>query len=401
MKQGGAHTPDEGAPANGISVSGTNQSEMRAQNERLVLTLLRRKGSLARAEIARLTGLSAQTAARLITSLEKDGLIKRGEPQRGRVGQPSIPMSLNRNGAFFLGLKVGRRSVEVALIDFLGAIIDREKLVYDYPDFDTVRDFAVTGTARIMDRVGTRKSKRVAGLGIAIPFHLWNWAMKIGVSPDLMANWQTRDLREELSQRIDLPIFLQNDASAACSAELAFGEGELPPNFVVFFLGFFIGGGLVLRGSLYTGSKGNAAGFGPLIVPNRDGESHQLINHASLSTLERRLIQAGRDYKHMWESPEGWDIPADILEDWLEETANALAHAIRATQTILDLDEVLIDGWLPRDILAELTERISRNLSTLDITGINWPKIRMGTVGPDARFLGAASLPLTTRYMIE
>ena len=93
MKQGGAHTPDEGAPANGISVSGTNQSEMRAQNERLVLTLLRRKGSLARAEIARLTGLSAQTAARLITSLEKDGLIKRGEPQRGRVGQPSIPMS--------------------------------------------------------------------------------------------------------------------------------------------------------------------------------------------------------------------------------------------------------------------------------------------------------------------
>ena len=44
----------------------------------------------------------------------------RGEPIRGRVGQPSVPLSINPEGAFFLGLKVGRRSADLVLVDFLG-----------------------------------------------------------------------------------------------------------------------------------------------------------------------------------------------------------------------------------------------------------------------------------------
>lgn len=393
--------PDKRPDGGGFSVAGTNQTEMRERNERLVLTLLRRTGSLAKAEIARRTGLSAQTVARLIHALEEDGLIRRGEPQRGRVGQPSIPMSLDRNGAFFFGLKVGRRSVELLLIDFLGAVVDREKQVYDYPAFDAVLEFTVTKSAEITARLEPGRRARIGGLGIAMPFHLWNWAPRIGVSPELMADWETRDLRAELLERIDLPIFLQNDATAACSAELVFGAGDLPANFAGFYVAFFIGGGLVLRGSLYTGASGNAAGFGPLLVPDLAGDIRPLIDLASLATLEARLARAGRDCRHLWESPDGWDVPAPILDDWLAEAAHALAYAIRATQTTLDLDAVLLDGWLPRDILQDLTARVARALDAIDMTGMARPDIRMGTVGPDARPLGAASLPLTARYLIE
>ena len=107
-------TRDKGeeAVADAFSGAGTNQSGMRESNERLVLTLLRREGGLAKAEIARKTGLSAQTVSRLIGTLEGEGLIRRGDPQRGRVGQPSVPLSLDPTGAYFLGLKVGRRLVE-------------------------------------------------------------------------------------------------------------------------------------------------------------------------------------------------------------------------------------------------------------------------------------------------
>ena len=42
--------------------------------------------------------------------LERDGLLVREEPMRGKVGQPSIPMSLNPEGAFSIGFKFGRRS---------------------------------------------------------------------------------------------------------------------------------------------------------------------------------------------------------------------------------------------------------------------------------------------------
>ena len=73
--------------ANGVR--GSNQSGMRAHNERLVLSLLRQHGALAKSDIARITGLSAQTVSVIMRALEQDGLLMRGEPVRGRIGQPS------------------------------------------------------------------------------------------------------------------------------------------------------------------------------------------------------------------------------------------------------------------------------------------------------------------------
>jgi predicted NBD/HSP70 family sugar kinase len=391
----------QGGLSDGSGPLGTNQSGMRESNERLVLTLLRRSAGLASAEIARRTGLSAQTVSRMIRAMERDDLIARGTPQRGRVGQPSVPLSLNPNGAFFLGLKVGRRSVEMVLTDFLGQIIDREKQIYAYPDFDKVVAFTVASGNAIRDRLDPVHQSRVAGMGIAMPFHLWNWAAQIGVEPGAMANWQTRDLRRELAERIDLPLFLQNDASAACSAELVFGTSLRPANFLGFFVAFFIGGGLVLRGSLFTGATGNAAGLGPLLVPDTDGTMRALIELASLASLEKRLVQTGHDPMQIWDDPEGWNIPTSALSDWLDGAAHGLAHAIRAAQTLLDLDAILLDGWLPRHVVADLTLRVDTALDDLDMSGMTRPAILSGTIGADARTLGAASLPLSARFLVE
>ena len=118
-----AQTPREDTPS--PLQRGTNQAGMREQNERLVLSLVRRHGSLAKSEIARMTGLSAQTVSVIMRHLEKDRLLRRGEPQRGRVGQPSVPLSLDPEGAFFLGAKVGRRSLDFVLVDFVGGIRHR------------------------------------------------------------------------------------------------------------------------------------------------------------------------------------------------------------------------------------------------------------------------------------
>ncbi len=80
---------------------GSNQTAVRAYNERLVLSLVRRHGSMAKVDIARSTGLSAQTVSVIMRSLENDGLLVRGEPKKGRVGQPSVPLSLNPEGRLF------------------------------------------------------------------------------------------------------------------------------------------------------------------------------------------------------------------------------------------------------------------------------------------------------------
>lgn len=375
---------------------GTNQSGMRAQNERLVLTLLRRQGAMPKAEIARATGLSAQTVSVIMRALEADGLLLKGERQRGRVGQPSVPMALNPDGVFFLGLKVGRRSIEMILTDFLGAIRARRKQVHRYPDFEDVLNFATRSAKELRDGIDPT---RMGGIGIALPNHLWSWATRLGVDPSAMEAWAHRDLAQELAEATGLAIYRQNDATSACSAELVFGQETLPAHFLHLFVAFFIGGGLVFNRALFSGGSGNAAGMGTLLVPDRAGQMRPLIDHASLVQLEARMRDRGLDEMALWESPANWAIPADVLEPWLEETAFALAGAIHASQAILDLDAVLIDGWMPAALRESLVTRVAQEFGRIDQTGISPPDIRQGSIGPDARAFGAASLPLSDRWL--
>ena len=83
---------------------GSNQMGMRQFNERVVLQALRVHGSLAKADIARLTGLTAQTIGLITARLDEDQLLRREAPVRGRVGQPSVPLGLHPDGAFAIGI---------------------------------------------------------------------------------------------------------------------------------------------------------------------------------------------------------------------------------------------------------------------------------------------------------
>ena len=123
----------EKAGADDFGLRGSNQSGMRDHNERRVLSLVRQQGGLAKSDIARISGLSAQTGSVIMRGLEQDGLLLRGEPMRGRIGQPSVPMHLNPEGAFFLGLKIGRRSADLTLVDFMGRVRGIERQIYRYP----------------------------------------------------------------------------------------------------------------------------------------------------------------------------------------------------------------------------------------------------------------------------
>ncbi|NBO20890.1 MAG: ROK family transcriptional regulator, partial [Rhodobacteraceae bacterium] len=231
---------------------------MRAHNERLVLSLVRQQGALAKSDIARMTGLSVQTVSVIMRALENDGLLVRGEPIRGRVGQPSVPMSLAADGALFLGLKIGRRSADLVLIDFLGQIRATRRRIYRYPTPGAVVAFVQDALPSILDDLPTEQRDRVAGMGVAMPFQLWSWVAYIGAPQAEMDAWRNRDIQSEIAAIAGMPVFVQNDATAACGAELVFGTGERPKDFLYFYFGTFIGGGLVLNGQLFTGRTGNA-----------------------------------------------------------------------------------------------------------------------------------------------
>ena len=390
----------EHAPFN-TGARGSNQSGLRAHNERLVLSLVRRHGALAKADIARRTGLSAQTVSVIMRQLEGDGLLFKGDPIRGKVGQPLVPMRLNPDGAYFLGLKIGRRSAELVLTDFLGQVLDRCMTIHDFPTPDAMVAFARDSVARMTGDLSAAQRGRIAGLGIAMPYQIWKWADLIGIDPALMAAWRHRDIRGDIAAMLDLPVFLQNDASAACGAELTFGTARGSSTFLYFYIGYFIGGGLVLNGSLYTGPSDNAGAVGPTPVPAPGHGFQHLMDVASLSTLERRVAAQGRPTREIWAQPEGWDLPQDVVEAWIDEAAAALAHAIFSALCFIDFECIVIDGWLPATLRAALVARTRAALDGYDPAGIVPPAIEEGSVGPDARALGAASLPLSERFLLD
>ena len=380
---------------------GSNQSGMRDHNERLVLSLLRQQGALAKSDIARISGLSAQTVSVIMRALEHDGLLLRGEPQRGRIGQPSVPMSLAPDGALFLGLKIGRRSADLSLVDFLGQVRASRRCTYRYPTPGTIVSFVGEAVPDLLEVLPPPLRGRVGGLGVAMPFQLWNWVTAIGAPQQEMDAWRDFDIQVPLAAITGLPVYVQNDATSACGAELVFGTGERPKDFLYFYFGYFIGGGLVLNGQLFLGRSGNAAGVGPLPVPGPDGRMRRLFDLASLSVLADAMRRAGESSDHLWASPDNWQVSDEILSDWLDMAAEGLASAILSAATLLELEAVVIDGWMPVTVRAEVTRRTDDALARLDLSGVTPPQIRQGTVGAQARSLGAAAIPLSQRYLID
>ena len=391
---------DQGTLPEGLR-QGSNQSGMRAFNERLVLTLIRETGALAKAEIARRTGLSAQTVSVIIRALEADGLVVPGEPMRGKRGQPSVPISLAKDGAFFFGLKVGRRSLDLVLADFLGNVLHRVRTHHPFPTPDGTVKFANDSVADILRKLPPEHSARIAGLGIAMPFQLWDHADTLGIDAADMAEWRDRDIASDIGLHWDFPVSVCNDASSACGAELVFGDQNRPRDFLYFFVGFFIGGGLVLDNTLYTGRTGNAAAVGSMMVPAVDGKMRRLVDVASLQTLENTLADSGDQGTMIWDTPESWNVPAAQLETWLNSAAQGIAQAVLSSVCLMDVGHVMIDGWLPKRMRAELVQRTEDHVSQLSVAWVQMPKIVAGTIGSDARALGAASLPLSKRFLID
>lgn len=380
---------------------GANQVRGGAYNERLVLSLVRLYGALSKADIARRSGLSAQTVSVIMRVLEKEGLLSRGEPVRGRVGQPSIPMHINPDAVYSFGLKMGRRSADLVLMDFVGRIRMQLHRTYAYPLPDEILAFVTSGIRELEDRLDDKQRGRIAGLGIAAPFELWNWAEEVGAPPGAMDVWRDVDLQADIAARVSHPVFMQNDATSACGAELVFGVGPSYPDFVYFFIGSFIGGGIVLNSAIFSGRTGTAGAIGPLPVRGKNGETMQLLEIASIFVLENMLRERGIDPEPLWYSADGWVDFGEPMEAWIQDSAKALAQAIVAAASIVDFSAAVIDGGFPDWVRSRVVQATIDEAAKLDLQGVVMPEIIEGAVGAQARAIGGASLPIFARYLTD
>lgn len=387
--------------ANQTLSRGTTQSGVRLYNERLVLSLIRLYGSLPKAEIARLTGLSAQTVSVIVRQLEGDGLLLRMKPKRGKVGQPLIPFELNPDGAYAIGMKVGRRSGDLILLDLTGKVRRTLHRPYMFPSPADLLAFVRSGVEDLISDFNDVARERISGLGVAAPFELWNWEEDVGAPHDALEAWRGFDLAGEIAQTFDWPVHFCNDATAACAAELLFGKGQDYQDYAYFYLGYFIGGGIVINGSLYQGRSGNAGALGSFPVATDGGRFIQLIKTASFNVLERQIRRAGGDSELLWRDPSDWTGIGDVLDGWIAEAATGIAAASAGVASVLEPAAIVIDGAMPLDVRARLTNAVRESVRHVDMQGISPFDIVEGTIGFDARAMGAASLPLFDNFIIN
>jgi predicted NBD/HSP70 family sugar kinase len=372
-----------------------NQLGMRQINDRVVLQALRVHGSLAKADLARLTGFTAQTIGQITARLDADGLLSHAEPVRGRVGQPSVPLGLAPDGAFALGVHIGRRSADWLLVDFTGQVREHLSMDYDFPDVPVLLPAIRRNLHQLLRGLGARR-ERVVGVGVAAPFQLGGWHRLLGLSAARSRAWNQIDLAAEVQGFTELPVSFARDSSAACVAELLQGRGRELRSFLYLFMDTFVGGALVLDSRLHRGLHGNAGAVASMPLRTARGKDlpPQLVSQASVWGLEQRLRDHGLDPLAAYDARALQPPWLPHSRAWLVQSAQALAQCITSGIAFLDVDAVVLDGAVAPELLGALCDRTRDALDAYDWEGLQRPRLELGGIGSDARALGGALLPL-------
>lgn len=377
---------------------GLQHASLRAANRRAVLTTIAMQSGRSNAEVSRHTGLAPQTASAIVAELEAEGMVLRGEVLRGRRGQPATPLFLNAEGAYAIGCELGRRHLEIVLINLSGTVIARYRRDFDYPDASSAAEEIAGLAKQFVESIAAEHRHRLVGIGLATPTNIGRNIEELGAPPEQGVLWAGLDLRAGIEARTGLITQWYNDGNAACWAEVSFHPAPRPASFTYLFVTTFLGAGIIAQHRLWEGPTGNSANLGSMLVPGRDGKLEFGHRLASLSALQRRLAAAGIAVPTGNPLDWPWDSWEPVLGDWIAEAAGALSKIVVNAAAAFEFDTAVIDGVLPRPILARLVEETRRQLPMLPATTLDKPQVLPGHAGVSAPAIGAAMLPLYRRY---
>jgi predicted NBD/HSP70 family sugar kinase len=214
-----------------------------------------------------------------------------------------------------------------------------------------------------------------------------------------MHAWNEIDIHSRIQSMTVLPVEFAKDTTAACVAELVAGRGRSIRNFLYVFIGTFVGGGLVIDSHLHPGATGNAGAVGSLPLRSERGEKPaQLLHKASGFVLEQILKQQGQPFAAAHDERALSTKLEPHTAKWLQEACPALALTISSATALLDLDAVIIDGSMHRNLIDRVIDQTSSVLDSYSWEGLTRPQLLAGSIGADARAMGGALLPLYAHF---
>jgi len=363
-------------------------TRIRNLNRRAALAYIRHEGPNSRSALGPALSLSGAAVSSLVNDLLEDGLLQESEAttRDGRQGRPISLLSLNPAAAYSLGivLRPTKDSTELGMAwaDYTGhstALPDLQ--VTPHQDLAALINNVKTAIKRL-EKV-TPDADRIVGLTIAIPGVVENDT--IPMAPKLPCI-EGAEFIEALRKLTRYPVSFQNDVNLAATSELYQQPRLRELSFAYLYLYSGVGSGFALQGKILSGSGGWAGEIGPLHINKRDPNStsfeHLLSTDGSLADL---LESLGHPRQAL-----------DILADYIDQRnpqvlevvdlyCEHICDAINLLNSVLDLDEVLIDFRSDK-----LFQRLRPRLEILLQSARRQPVISTPVMGSEASLNGAA-----------
>ncbi|MBZ6381270.1 ROK family transcriptional regulator [Sphingomonas sanguinis] len=357
-------------------------------NERVVMALLHRTGTASRADLARATGLTAQSITRLVDPLIDRGLLVEGAPQIAGRGKPSAKLRLNADAAFAVGVSVMTDAVSLVLMDMTGAIRARADARLLSVDFARAAAQIASLVDATVIKAALDPARRI-GIGVGVTGYFIGDGARLNPPPQLDP-WALIPIDTMLAERLGGPVWVDNDGNVAAVGEAMLGAGRITSDFAYLYFAVGFGGGVIAGGAQLRGSHGNAGEFASVLPKGWP--------QPNLENLRLYLAAQGQPYDDLHAMLATFDSADPLIDGWLDictPSFNLVASVISAT---LDPDLIVLGGRLPPVLAERIIARI--RLTNPERRGHHRPAPRIvpSTIGPDAAAIGAAMLPLRTAF---
>jgi predicted NBD/HSP70 family sugar kinase len=248
-----------------VAAEGTgSQSALRRANEKHVLDILRERGPLSQASLARHVGLSKSAVNGIVRSLAGDGLVQVKPGMSGRETEVTLG---GPNGAL-IAIDLGHRRMHGSIISF-----DRELRLDEVVDLGREHEAQsdVSTVAALVDRLLKGAGiERDAIIRVCVGLHAPYEIPSRTISPSgILPGWAGLDVERVLSDRLGMVVEVDNDANFAALAEWTWGAGRGAADFLYLKSSNGIGSGLIINSAVYRGSTGMAGELGHVVVDDR------------------------------------------------------------------------------------------------------------------------------------
>ena len=271
-----------------------------------VLGLIREHGTISRAEIVEISGLSAPTVSRIVKGLiREEKLVESIGIGDSSGGRPPVMLKFKGEDSYVIGIDMGATATRGVLSDLNGKFIEEIKFPTRLNDgFEEIAGDVGDLIQKLADSDRKAASARIFGVGIAVAGLVDFEHNIIEYSPDF--KWHNVDIVGELRKKIDYPIIFDNVTRLMALGGLSYGKGMKSNNFICINVGYGIGSGVIVDGELLRGARWFAGEFGH-ITAERDskiqcscekyGCLEALASGKAIASNAQRLLSDGKKSK--------------------------------------------------------------------------------------------------------